>query len=58
MTGLAAFYLFFACAFFLALPVYKNSEVIDRGELVARLFMSALWPFFLTVAIFKRIINP
>jgi hypothetical protein len=58
MIGLAAIYLFFAYAFFLALSSYKYCGVVNWAELVVQLFMSALWPFFLAVAIFRRIINP
>jgi hypothetical protein len=58
MISLVAIYLFSACAFFLALPPYKDFGGINWAELIVQLFMSALWPFFLTVAIFRRIINP
>jgi hypothetical protein len=54
---LAAIYFAFAISFFLALPPFCYNGKIFWTELFAQLFMSTLWPFFLTVAIFRRIIG-
>lgn len=58
MTKFFILYPILSYAFFLALPPFRYLGQTDWDKLVAQLFMSALWPFFLTVAIFRRIINP
>lgn len=57
MNTLLIIYLALSCAFFLALPPYSFCGQTNWVEFTTQLFMSLLWPFFLTVAIFRRIMG-
>lgn len=57
MNTLLIIYLALSCAFFLALPPYSFCGQTNWVELMTQLIMSLLWPFFLTVFIFRKIID-